>query len=328
MWPVSVRQYARKVPPFHEPQHNMEQTWASVDLGSHTARLLIARRLGPSGPLIPLLRKREYIRLAQGLSPEGVIGPDLCERVLGVFRRFSYLLADFRVQQVRGAATGVFRKAVNAGQLLKLIEVETGIPIRIIPGEMEAMLSGRGALGAMDFKGEEFTVFDLGGGTTEFFYGSGEGEKARSLPFGAAGLTRSFIHADPPDETELNAVSREIDKRLEDERMELPSGGILIGTGGSVTTLAAMLHRVPREEITPERINGLELTHARVSRCLERMCRIRSQERTRLHGLDPERAHVIVAGTLVVMGIMGYVETSSLFASMSDLLEGLLMIGD
>jgi len=110
--------------------------------------------------------------------------------------------------------------------------------------------------------------------------------------------------------------------------MELPSGGILIGTGGSVTTLAAMLHRVPREEITPERINGLELTHARVSRCLERMCRIRSQERTRLHGLDPERAHVIVAGTLVVMGIMGYVETSSLFASMSDLLEGLLMIGD
>ena len=305
----------------------MSRILASIDLGSHTARLLIARRSGSPGRLTPLLRERAYIRLAEGLGRErqGEIGRDLCDRVLQVMGRFSRMLADFEVERVLGVATGVIRDARNRDEFLKLIYRESGIPIRVISGDREALLSGKGALGAMNFAGDGCLVFDLGGGTTEFFYKRGEIERTKSLPLGAATLTSMFVRSDPPDTSELRAVAAEVERRLTGARIELPQGGLLIGTGGSVTTIATMVHRISPGEIRPERLNGLELNYPQVAACLEEMAGMDLERRRALDGLDPERARVILAGALVVMGIMRHTGSSRATVSMSDLLEGLLI---
>jgi len=305
----------------------MKQPVASIDLGSHTARLLIARRSDWSGRLRPLVRKRAYIRLAEDfeLGEERIIGPDGSARVLKVLHEFSRLLADFDVGQVYGVATGIIRDAINRDQFLELIHEQTHIRIGLISGEREALLSGKGALSALNIKGGPFLVFDLGGGTTEFFYDNrGEGETI-SLPLGAAALTKEFIRTDPPDETELDSVSKEVEKRLTGAHMELAREHVVIGTGGSVTTLASMLHRIPSDEISPERVNGLKLSLPQVATCFEEMRNMNAEQRMGLPGLDPERADVIVAGALVVMEIMKYLEAFEVIVSMSDLLEGLLI---
>ena len=306
----------------------MKQPVASIDLGSHTARLLIARQSCSSGRLRPLVRKRTYIRLAEGLEPgeKKIIGPDAFARVLKVMNEFSRLLADFDVWRVYGVATGVIRDAINRNQFLDHIYEQTHIRIGLISGEREALLSGKGALSALNITGGPFLVFDLGGGTTEFFYvNRGKGE-TKSVPLGAAALTKEFIRADPPDETELDSVSKQIDKCLTSAQMELAREYVVIGTGGSVTTLATMLHRIPSDDISPERVNGLKLTLPQVAACFEKMRNMNVGQRTGLLGLDPERADVIVAGALVVIRIMVFFGVSELIVSMSDLLEGLLIV--
>ena len=305
----------------------MKQPVASIDLGSHTARLLIARQSCSSGRLRPLVRKRTYIRLAEGLEPgeKKIIGPDAFARVLKVMNEFSRLLADFDVWRVYGVATGVIRDAINRNQFLDHIYEQTHIRIGLISGEREALLSGKGALSALNIKGDPFLVFDLGGESTEFFYDNRGKVEAKSVPLGAAALTNEFIRSDPPEETELDSVSKETDQRLKNAHIVLAGEHVVIGTGGSVTTLAAMFHRIPSYEITPERLNGLTLSLPQVATCFEEIRNLNIEQRMRLSGLDPERADVIVAGALVVVGIMKYLGTFELIVSMSDLLEGLLI---
>lgn len=307
----------------------MKQPVASIDLGSHTARLLIARQSGPSGPLRPLVRKRAYIRLAERFERGGerIIDANASARVMEVMQGFSNLIADFNVRRVYGVATGIIRDMADRDQFLDHIYEQTHIRIKIISGEREALLSGKGALSALNIKEDRFLVFDLGGGTTEFFYDNGGKVEAKSVPLGAAALTKEFIRADPPDEAELDSISKETVQRLKNARIGLAQGHVVIGTGGTVTTLASMLHRIPSHDISPEKINGLKLTLPQVATCFEEMRNLNIVQRMGLPGLDPERANVIVAGALVVGGIMKYLGAFELIVSMSDLLEGLLIEG-
>ena len=307
----------------------MKHPVASIDLGSHTARLLIARQACSAACLKPLVRKRAYIRLAESFEPgeKRIIGPDVFVRVLTVMHEFSRLLEDFHVRRVCGVATGIIRDAANRHQFLDYIYEQAHIRIELISGEREALLSGRGALSALNIKGGPFLVFDLGGGTTEFFYENREREQveARSVPLGAAALTNEFIRADPPYEAELDSVSKKIEKCLINAHMEFPRESVVIGTGGTVTTLAAIFYRISSDDISPERVNGLKLTLPQVTACFDEMRSMNVEQRMAIPGLDPERADVIVAGALVVMKIMRFFGAFEVIVSMSDLLEGLLI---
>jgi exopolyphosphatase/guanosine-5'-triphosphate,3'-diphosphate pyrophosphatase len=305
----------------------MKELAASIDLGSHTARLLIAQR-SESSPWewIPLVRRRMYIRLAADSGPEGdrEIGPDAAARALDALREFSRLIADYNVSQVHAVATGIIRDAIHGDRFLDRLYEATGIPIELISGEKEALLSGKGACAALNISGP-CLVFDLGGGTTEFLRDTGGELKAMSLSLGAAVLTRRFIRSDPPAAGDLDAVSREIEHRLNPVASDIAGAPLVIGTGGSVATLAAMVHGIAWDDIRPERINGLIVTLPQLEACLAQMKILTTAQRVARLGLDPGRADVIVAGTLVSMGIMRFLGTSELSASMSDLLEGLLM---
>ncbi|MFH1951125.1 MAG: hypothetical protein ABIL06_05875 [Pseudomonadota bacterium] len=306
----------------------MTQIAASIDLGSHTARLLIARRSGASsGGWIPLVRRRAYIRLAADAETGGEreIGPDVAARALEIMHDFSRLIRELDIGRVHAVATGIIRDAVNRDRFLDHIYEETGIRIRLISGEKEAILSGRGALAALNIKQGPFLVFDLGGGTTEFLQDGGGEPRGTSISLGAAVLTRKFITSDPPGETELDSISKEIDRCLKYASVDLAGARVVIGTGGSVTTLAAMVHGISADDITPERLNGLTLTLSQLEACLAQMKILRTAQRVERLGLDPGRADVIVAGSLVIIGIMRFLGVFELVVSMSDLLEGLLI---
>jgi len=304
----------------------MKELAASIDLGSHTARLLIAER-SESSPWgwTPLARRRSYIRLAADFGLEGNegIGPDATARVLDVLRDFCRLIAEYRVTQVHAVATGVIRDAIYGDRFLSRLYEGTGLSVELISGEKEAVLSGRGACAALNIQ-EDALVFDLGGGTTEFLRNRGGEIKAVSLSLGAAVLTKRFIRSDPPGPGDLEALSREVEHRLKPVASDIRGVTLLVGTGGSVATLAALVHGIAMD-IRPDRINGLKVTLSQLEACLAEMKILTTAERVARLGLDSGRADVIVAGALVIIGILRFLDKVDLVASMSDLLEGLLI---
>lgn len=305
----------------------MKDIAASIDLGSHTARLLIARR-STSSPWgwEPLLRRRAYTRLAADSrhEVEREIGPTGVARAVEALNDFSRLLADYNVGQVRAVATGIIRDATHGDRFLAHLREQTGISIALISGEREALLSGRGACNVLNIRGES-VVFDLGGGTTEFLWSIRGGTRGMSLPLGAAVLTQKFIRSDPPAVHELDGISREVEQGLSSVASDIAGPSLVVGTGGTVATLGALIHGIAADDITPERLNGRVLTLSQIEACVAQMKSLTSAERVARLGIDWGRADVIAAGSLVVLGILRFLGKSDLLVSISDLLEGLLI---
>jgi exopolyphosphatase/guanosine-5'-triphosphate,3'-diphosphate pyrophosphatase len=303
---------------------------ASIDIGSHTARLLISQNIGPPHLFRSLFRKRTYIHLAEGFDNqgEGTITPGAVDRTLEALEDFASLTKQYDVVTTHAVSTGVVRRAINRDHLLNRIHGQTDINVRVISGEHEAMLTCKGVLHALDMEEEPFCIFDLGGGSTELIFGGLEDTGATSISLGTMVLTHRFLRSDPPDTFEIEALSKYIDEVLEDAFQKETGAGrhyLLVGTGGTVTTLAAMIFHIDSKEIRPERLNGLIVEKERIQDLLTHIRPLTITERMNLPGLDRGRADVILAGVMVVMRILHFFRSLQMTVSLSDLLEGILV---
>jgi exopolyphosphatase/guanosine-5'-triphosphate,3'-diphosphate pyrophosphatase len=309
----------------------MEKILASIDIGSHTARLLVAKVSDVTGVMImqPLARKRAYIRLAESFNHSGnkIIQSHAIHRAMGILQDFSGEVRRFNVHSVHAVATGVVREAGNAEWFLDRVLEKTGIRVRPISGVEEALFTAKGVLRTWDMPPSPFVVFDLGGASTELFLGRERGRVARSVPIGAMTLKKKYLRSDPPEEAQIDALSGYIDRCLKEANPDVSAPRdrwFVIGTGGTVTTLAVMLNGIFPEEITPERVNGLVLVRREIEALSGEIRNLSLKEIRKLPLLDEGRADVILAGCLAVIKILHFYGAQELAVSFSDLLEGIL----
>ena len=302
---------------------------ASIDIGSHTARLLVCQKTGSTKGIRPLLRKRAYIRLAEDFTSQAkrAIQPEATERALKALGEFASIAEKMGVENVRAACTGVVREAENRDDFLNQIFERTGIQAHVLSGEEEARLTARGVMYALGVQDRVSRIFDLGGVSTEFIYGEQDLQKTQSLPLGAMVLTQRYLVSEPPGEEEMSALEQDVDDVLNRAFPEghLEGDGLVVGTGGTVTTLGAMLHHMDTEEISPKRMNGLTLRREQLEDLFERLKAMTFDERLKLRGLDRGRADVIPAGCAVVLRILRFFKAREMVVSLSDLLEGMVL---
>jgi exopolyphosphatase/guanosine-5'-triphosphate,3'-diphosphate pyrophosphatase len=303
---------------------------ASIDIGSHTARLLVAQSIGPPKLLEPLFRKRVYIRLAENFHTEGrgTLQPEAIGRTLKSLEDFASLTKGYGVESIRAVSTGVVREASNKDEFLRRIQEQTGIEVEVISGEEEAWLTEKGVLHALNMESGPFMIFDLGGGSTEFIYGKRESRKVKSVPLGAMVLAQKYLTSDPPQRERVEALGKEVDGLLKVSFSKYPhfrKDGLLVGTGGTVTALAAMIYAIDMEEVGPERMNGLILEREQLEDLFTRIKTMTTDERLKLPGLDRGRADVIPAGCMAVIRILRFLKTARMVVCLSDLLEGIII---
>ncbi len=303
---------------------------ASVDLGSHTARFLVCKIIEPPILFRPVDRKRFYTNLAEGFKQKdrGIINSDSFKRAVNAIDDFKKMADEYSVDKIVGAATGVFRRAKNSQDLLKEIKGRTDVEIEIVSGEDEAYLTLKGVVHALGLEDYPDVFFDLGGSTTEFIYKTGEETEVISLPIGAFVLSEMFFKNDPPTEEELYNFKHYVDGIFK-EKIDIISNNnkeiSLIGSGGTVTSLAAINMNLDKKDVTPDRINGTVLGKDNILEFYENLKCLPFSKRLKIKSIDEGRAKVILAGTLAVMSIIEFFKTKNLTVSYSDILEGLII---
>ncbi len=311
----------------------MTGVYASIDIGSHTARLLVARTGESSSVLTPLVRERVYTRLAGYFagSSRKVIPRNAVERLGDVLDGFLSSLKPHRTKDVFAAATGVMREAENRDRVLAALKRRNGLEVRCLSGEEEAALTSLGVVHALGLDREPRVIFDLGGGSTEVVVQGCRGRMIESLPLGASVLTNRWLFSNPPASAELEGLESEIDRVLSEAAPGLSEPGkeavVIAGTGGTVTALAAVLEGLTDAQINPERVNGVTVPLEGLEELLERWKTQSVYERMNYSGLDEGRSEVIVAGAMVVRSIMRHFRVDRFTACMSDLLEGMIIDG-
>jgi exopolyphosphatase/guanosine-5'-triphosphate,3'-diphosphate pyrophosphatase len=97
----------------------------------------------------------------------------------------------------------------------------------------------------------------------------------------------------------------------------------LIGTAGTVTTLAAIDQQM--EQYDPLEINNYKLTRETIENIYHRLNTLPISERRKIPGLEEGREVVIIPGTAMVLEIMDYFRFNKLIVSDAGLLEGILL---
>ena len=110
---------------------------ASIDIGSHTARLLVSQSTGTPSLFRPLLRKRAYIRLAEGFigNYSRNISQDAMDRAFETLKDFALIAEKNNAKEIRAVATGVVRRAENSELTVSYSDILEGILITYLQGE-------------------------------------------------------------------------------------------------------------------------------------------------------------------------------------------------
>jgi exopolyphosphatase / guanosine-5'-triphosphate,3'-diphosphate pyrophosphatase len=297
----------------------MTDAVAAIDLGTNTARLLIATK----EPYRQILLNRTITRLGGGFTRERGLSEEAQQRSLSALAAFAAEIARHGVTRVRAVATSAVRDAVNGAAFCRLVKEQTGIALEVIDGTEEAVLTLRGVASILDDKSGDLAVFDVGGGSTEYTLAEKiEPVFSRSLPIGVVRLTEGKVGvAEMEDKIrrELESFARELSAEGLAERF---SKATLIGTAGTATTLAAI--HIGMEEYDYRRVNNHTVPLSEVQRIFDLLQPLTPKERLEVPGLEPGREDLVIAGTLVVLTTMRVFGFDNFKVSDSGLLEGLI----
>lgn len=300
---------------------------AAIDLGTNTLRLLVGE-LGGVGGFRPVFAAQEITRLGQGLLPERELQPEPIRRNLAALLRFRVVAESHGASEVTVVGTSALREAKNREMFLARARRETGLEVRVISGEEEARLTLLGVRAGLGVARGRLLLMDIGGGSTEFVLAEGSEILATvSTGLGAVKLTEAYVKNDPPSAGDLDQVRGVVAGRVARVRaQELPGlghGEILVGTAGTVTSLAAL--DLQLDPYDPERVNGHCLTRERVEGLIRELARLPLARRRKLPGLEPGRADVIVAGAVVCLTAMDSLGFTDITVSEGGLREGILL---
>lgn len=297
--------------------------FAAIDVGTNTVRLLLG--CVSSGQVVPDKYFRKITRLGGKYCAEKGLAPDAMERTLSALKEMAQILETQKLDGIRAVGTEVLRKAVNGQIFVDRVRKETGIPLEVITGQEEAWLSTQGVLAALNPKPRRCLVFDIGGGSTEFsLLDKNNILFSQSYPLGVVGLCENHQLESQGKKIRENIFQLANDleqKGLQD--LPLTSGCVLVGTAGTVTTLAAL--KLKMSVYDWRRVNNTVLYSDELKTMLERLETLSIPDREALPGMEKGRADLILPGLRVVLAIMDQFEKEQLTVSDFGLLEGALL---
>ena len=295
--------------------------YAAIDVGTNSVLLLVAERQ-PDGRFTAVEERSEITRLGKGVDQSKTLAPDAIETTLKVLERFAQEARDLGAKGIVASATSAARDASNGKVFLDGAKSRAGLDVEIISGAEEARLSFASAFS--DFGGQHpLVVLDIGGGSTEFIYGSPSGEVTfrHSFDVGSVRLTERHVKTDPPSHAELESIDAMLTKTFSTIPAP-PAGFKMVGVAGTVTTLCAVARRV--EPYDPTLIHGAVVRLDEVNAALTRLASLPTSLRKTVPGLQPKRADVIVAGGLIFRAAMRSLGVEEVIVSDRGLRWGLL----
>lgn len=255
-----------------------------IDIGTQSVLHLIADHDGRGGVSV-LQQRTAAARLGEGLAKRGAIAGEPVRRLLRILNEYREEAAAAGVRRIAAVGTRVFRAASNREKVLRAVAQHTGLDIEVLSGEQEARFGYLGATWGRSYTGT-VTLLDIGGGSTEIV--QGEDTRIldwRSIAAGAVTCTETRCGGD-----EIARFFRGSDALLQSPR--------LVGIGGTITTLAAL--DLGLEQYDAHAVEGHMLTADTILEMSRRLADMNSREREAWVSIDPGRADILPAGTMIL----------------------------
>jgi len=310
-------------------------TYAALDLGTNNCRLLVARPTHDSFRVIDAFSR--IIRLGEGVSRSRRISDAALGRAIEALAICRDKMRNRGVTRARLIATEACRAAENGLEFRTRIAEQVGLELEIIDRETEATLAATGCTPLIDPQADGVVLFDIGGGSSELVRLE-RSPPARhgpplptikawvSLPVGVVTLAERHGGRTVTRETYaamIAEVAAFVDRFVAEHGSLRPNGTHLLGTSGTVTTIAGVHLDLRRYE--RRRVDGCWMGDDQVTRVIERLLGWSYEERVANGCIGAERADLVLAGCAILDAIRRAFPCGRLRVADRGLREGMLV---
>ncbi len=336
----AVRPRQGRRSPYGYPRHNggpaghSGPTYAALDLGTNNCRLLVARPTPDSFRVIDAFSR--IIRLGEGVSKSGRLSDTAIARAVDALAICRDKMRNRGVTRARLIATEACRAAENGSEFRARIAEEVGLELEIIDRETEATLAATGCTPLIDPQADGVLLFDIGGGSSELVRLDRSPPCRRgpplprirawlSLPVGVVTLAeRHGGHAVTPEIycAMITEVASFIGRFASEHGLGTESVHLL-GTSGTVTTIAGVHLELPRYE--RRRVDGCWIGSDDATAVIERLLAMSYEDRVANPCIGAERADLVLAGCAILDAIRAAFPCRRLRVADRGLREGMLV---
>jgi exopolyphosphatase / guanosine-5'-triphosphate,3'-diphosphate pyrophosphatase len=283
-----------------------DERLAVIDLGSNSFRLVVF--LAGEGWWRRTDEIYEPVRIGEGLLASGVLGEEPMGRALATLDVFAHFCRASKLEgdAVDAVATSAIRDAENAESFLARARECFGYPIRVLSREAEARYGYLAAVNSTTLTNG--CVLDLGGGSMQLVHVTDRlaGETA-SWRLGTVLMSERFL---PPNGPAKRKQLEELREHVAEELSQADwlaasgsgGGARLVGIGGTVRNLAAAAQRAAG--LPSNGVQGMVIEAGALDELVERLASLPAAERASIPGIKPARADLILAGAVVVQGVL------------------------
>jgi exopolyphosphatase/guanosine-5'-triphosphate,3'-diphosphate pyrophosphatase len=307
-------------PALHQPVRSAAsgETYGALDLGTNNCRLLVAAPRERGFRVVDAYSR--IVRLGEGIAATGRLSEAAMGRAIQALLACRGKLEARRVGRMRLIATEAVRGAANGREFIDRVRRETGLELEIVSQETEARLAVSGCASLIDSRGEGVLLFDIGGGSSELVWidlNRHRGQRRpmadrirawSSLQLGV--VTLSERHGgEHVDRALYEVMVAEVDAMLAAfpeagalSRAVAGGGVHMLGTSGTITTLAGLHLDLPRYE--RRLVDGLWMESRDVSHTIDLLLDQDHAGRVAHPCIGRDRADLVMAGCAILEAVM------------------------
>jgi exopolyphosphatase/guanosine-5'-triphosphate,3'-diphosphate pyrophosphatase len=282
------------------------------------------------------------VRLGEGVGQTGRLSRDAMQRAIEALKVCSAKLAYRDVGRSRLIATEACRTAENGAEFVAQVREETGLVLEVVSRETEARLAVAGCASLVDANAAGVILFDIGGGSSELVWldlsNPADGRRRRmserirewvSLPVGVVSLSERHGGREVPPakfEAMVAEVSAMLDQFPSVDALDraVAAGEVhMLGTSGTVTTLAGVHLKLPRYD--RRAVDGAWLTGGQVAALVDEFLAMDYETRCANPCIGRERADLVLAGCAILEAIRRRWPCERLRVADRGLREGVLV---
>ena len=189
------------------PSKIIGRRFGVVDVGTNSVLCLIAEQV--SSTHFDVLEDWATItRIGEGISKSHKLKKTAINRTLKAVINFIDQCRRFNVDELFVIGTSALRQAENSDVFRDALRKKRKVEIEIISGTREAELSFIAVSNEFPHLQDKFIVMDIGGGSTEFIFGSPDDLCTTDL--GSVRLTEKYLKSDPPNPKEMEALNEHV----------------------------------------------------------------------------------------------------------------------
>ena len=271
---------------------------AAIDIGTNSIHMIVVQ-VRPDLSFEVIDREKDMVRLGAGGLDGRSLTPTAMAAALQTLSKFKRLAESHKVDEIVAAATSATREADNGGDFIAEVDRETGIHIKVISGTEEARLIHLAAGYGVDIGGTTAVVVDIGGGSVEVTLGTAtQLTQARSFKTGVIRLTERYVQSDPLSGRDERRIIKHLNREMGSYLDQIAARGFdrVIGTSGTILSLGTM---AAGDDGRADDVRNRRVSAKALHRLRKRIVEADIQERLRIPLMDPRRADLSVAGSVL-----------------------------